>query len=102
MPTTESAAEDLQDAAALWSVGAVRGAAVVAAACDALVAGLDGPSLRRLAACFQHEADYDVPGILPTALEEFGLVYYPLGSRAGEEAAVRALACQHLVGMLTA
>lgn len=102
MPSTESSAEDLQDAAALWSVSAVRGTTVVAAACDALVAGLDSPALRRLAACFQHEADYDVPEILPMALDELGLVHYPLGSRAGEGAAVRALAYQHLVGKVTA
>ena len=85
-----------------WSASAVRGATVVAAACDALVAGLDGPSLRRLAACFQQEAEYDVPEILPAALDELGLVHYPPGSRAGEEAAVRALSYQHLVGTLTA
>lgn len=102
MPSVETAAEDLQDAAVLWSIGAIRAAAVVTAACDALVAGLDSPSLRRLAACFQNEADYDVPEILPAALDELGLVHYPLGSRAGEETAVRALAFRHVAGMLTA
>ena len=102
MPPSEFAADSLQDAAALWSIRAIRASAVVAAACDALIAGLDSPSLRALAACFHQEADYDVPEILPAALNELGLVYYPLESRAGEEAAARVLAFQHLAGTLTA
>ena len=102
MPPTNTAADSLQDAAALWSIGAIRASAVVTAACDALVAGLDTPSLRILAACFQHEADYDVPEILPAVLDELGLVHYPRGSRAGQEAVARLLARQHLAGALTA
>ena len=102
MPSTMSAAESLQDAAALWSISAIRASAVVTAACDALVAGLDTPSLRTLAACFKHEADYEVPEILPAALDELGLLYFPLESRAGEEAAARVLAFHHLTGTLTA
>jgi hypothetical protein len=102
VPSIEAAAEDLQDAAALWSISALRADAVVTAACDALVAGLDSPSLRTLAACFHNEADYEVPEILPTALEELGLVYYPPDSQAGQEAAARALAFRHLAGTMTA
>lgn len=102
MPSIETAAEALQDAATLWSISAVGAGAVVGAACDALVAGLDSPSLRALVACFRSEADYDVPEILPAALEELGLVYYPPESLAGQEAAARVLAFQHLAGTLTA
>jgi len=43
------AARRLQDTAALWSIGAATAAAAVSSACDALVAGLDTPSLRMLA-----------------------------------------------------
>lgn len=99
--TSEDAASDLQNAAVLWSIHAVNAATVVTAACRALVAGLDTPTLRRLAACFHSEADYDVPELLPAALNELGLIYYPPGSRAGQEAAARALALQHLSGALT-
>lgn len=46
----------------MGEVGAVD---VVSSACDALVAGLDSPALRMLAACTRREADYDVPDLLP-------------------------------------
>ncbi|TWF82650.1 hypothetical protein FHX73_14132 [Kitasatospora viridis] len=85
----------------LWSIGAAPAHEVVTAACDALVAGLDSPALLALASRTRGEADYEVPGILPAALEELGLTYYAPGSRAGEEAAVRALANQLLSGELT-
>ncbi|CAM5289831.1 hypothetical protein SAVIM338S_00281 [Streptomyces avidinii] len=65
MTSTEAAAIALRDRAALWSVGEVRAADVVDAACDALVAGLDTPRLRILAACTRAEADYDVRDLLP-------------------------------------
>lgn len=58
MTSTESAASNLQDHAALWSMGEIRASDVVSAACDALVAGLDSPGLRVLAACTRAEADY--------------------------------------------
>ncbi|GHG93905.1 hypothetical protein [Streptomyces rubradiris] len=101
MPSTESAARRLQDRAALWSVGEIRATDVVTAACDALVAGLDGPALRMLAACTRAEADHDVPGLLPPALDELGLTFPAVGSVAGQEAAVRALAARMLAGELT-
>ncbi|MGP4112288.1 hypothetical protein ACTWP5_15415 [Streptomyces sp. 4N509B] len=101
MPSTDSAARELQDRAVLWSMGEIRATEVVAGACDALVAGLDSPALRILAACTRAEADYDVPDLLPPALDELGLTFYPVGSVAGQEAAVRALAARMLAGELT-
>ncbi|HZG06117.1 MAG TPA: hypothetical protein VE546_21485 [Streptomyces sp.] len=101
MTSTESAAGDLQEHAALWSVGEIRAGDVVSAACDALVAGLDSPGLRALAACTRAEADYDVRELLPLALEELGLTFYPFGSDTGREAAARALARRMLAGELT-
>ena len=44
------------------------------AACEALVAELDTPGLRILAACTRAEADYDVHDLLPAALNELGRV----------------------------
>ncbi|MFH8582509.1 hypothetical protein [Streptomyces zaomyceticus] len=101
MTSTEAAAIALQDQAALWSMGEIRASAVVNAACDALVAGLDTPALRILAACTRAEADYDVPGLLPAALAELGLTFYPAASKVGQEAAARALARRMLAGELT-
>ncbi|MEU9161897.1 hypothetical protein AB0D29_16700 [Streptomyces sp. NPDC048424] len=100
MQSTEAAAGELQDRAALWSVGEIPAAEVVSAACDALVAGLDGPGLRVLAACTRAEADYDVHDLLPEALDELGLILHPAASEAGQEAAVRALARRMLAGEL--
>ncbi|MEU8527747.1 hypothetical protein AB0C77_19465 [Streptomyces sp. NPDC048629] len=102
MNTAESAAaRTLQDHAALWSMSEIRAHEVVGTACDALVAGLDSPALRILAACTRAEADHDVPDLLPPALDELGLTFYPVGSIAGQEAAVRALAARMLAGELT-
>ncbi|MCX4815621.1 hypothetical protein OG601_34000 [Streptomyces sp. NBC_01239] len=47
------------------------------------------------------EADYDVPDLLPPALDELGLTFHPAGSVAGQEAAARALAARMLAGELT-
>lgn len=102
MTSTESAASDLQDHAALWSIGEIPASDVVNAACDALVAGLDSPGLRILAACTRAEADYDVHELLPEALNELGLIFYPIASDAGQEAAARALARRMLADELTA
>lgn len=101
MTSTETAASALQDCAALWSIGEIRASDVVDAACDALVAGLDTPGLRILAACTHAEADYDVHDLLPQALNELGLTFYPVGSGAGQEAVPRALARRMLAGELT-
>ncbi|MFF5516978.1 hypothetical protein [Streptomyces coeruleorubidus] len=101
MTSTEAAAIALQDHAALWSVGEIRACDVVHAACDALVAGLDTPGLRILAACTSAEADYDVQELLPVALDELGLTFHPATSDAGREDAARALARRLLAGELT-
>ncbi|WP_245791791.1 hypothetical protein [Actinacidiphila rubida] len=101
MTSAEAAAIALQDRAALWSMGEIRASEVVDAACAALVAELDTPGLRILAACTRAEADYDVHDLLPAALAELGLTFYPIGSQAGQEAAARALARHMLAGELT-
>ncbi|MFJ7985915.1 hypothetical protein [Streptomyces sp. NPDC096351] len=101
MTSTEAAAIALHDCAALWSAGEVRAADVVTVACDALVAGLDTPGLRMLAACTRGEADYDIHDLLPPALAELGLTFHALGAGSGREAAVQALARRMLAGELT-
>jgi hypothetical protein len=97
----EAAADDLHDLAALWSVGEVRAHDVVEAACAALVAGLDSPALRALAGCTRTEAEYEVPGLLPAALDELGLVFHHRDDADGREAVVRMLARGLLAGRLT-
>jgi hypothetical protein len=97
----DQATGTLQDTAALWSIDAVSPQAVVRCACDALIAGLDSPSLRILAGLTRAEADYHMPDILPAALAELGLDFYPRDTRGGQEAAARALAAQAVSGSLT-
>ncbi|MGW4631020.1 hypothetical protein ACWEMU_33880, partial [Streptomyces rubiginosohelvolus] len=84
MTSTEAAAIALQDNAALWSAGEISASEVVDAACDALVAGLDTPALRILAARTRAEADYDVYDLLPPALEELGLTFHPAAGEAAQ------------------
>ncbi|MGG7612538.1 hypothetical protein ACQ5JZ_24570 [Streptomyces sp. ZG43] len=76
-------------------------ACLVGAACDALVAGLDSPTPRRLADLTRAEAAYDVRELLPGALDELGLVRPPPGSTAGQEAAARVLCRRLLQGELS-
>ena len=74
---------------------------VVRCACDALIAGLDSPSLRLLAGLTRGEADYYVPDVLPATLAELGLDFHPRDSRGAQEPALRALAAQAGSGSLT-
>ncbi|WP_432187501.1 hypothetical protein [Streptomyces sp. Tue6028] len=104
MSSIETAARNLQDTTALWSIGAARAIEVVSAACNALDAGLDSPTLQTLALlglCTPGEADDVVPDILPAVFEELGLPFCPVGSVAAQEVAARALAARILAGELT-
>ncbi|WP_097322941.1 hypothetical protein [Paractinoplanes atraurantiacus] len=94
------AADRARDAAALWSVGYVTSAELVEAACDLLVTGHDGTTLAMLAGVRSRDADMEVPELLEAALSDVGLVYYPPGSRAGAEAAVKTLARRVLTGAM--
>ncbi|MFC4148012.1 hypothetical protein ACFO0M_17290 [Micromonospora mangrovi] len=93
----------LQDAAVLWSVGEATPADVVKAACDCLVAGVDGPSLRILAGISSAPgSDSDeLRRWLGDALSELSLTYYREGSRAGEDEAVRIMARRLLAQAIT-
>lgn len=75
-------------------MGEIRATDLVTAACNALAVGLDSPARWILAACIHAEADYEVPGLLPPALDELSPTFYPAGSVAGQEAAARALAAR--------
>ncbi|SCG66474.1 hypothetical protein [Micromonospora humi] len=93
----------LQETAALWSTGPGTAAQVIEAACDCLVAGVDGPTLRILAgaSCARGEESDELRRWLEGALTELSLTYYPQGSREGEEAAVRIMARRALAGEIT-
>ncbi|SDK63014.1 hypothetical protein SAMN04487820_11082 [Actinopolyspora mzabensis] len=102
MSSPDTAATVLQENAALWSAREIHAEELVRVACDALLADLDSPTLRVLAACTRAEAGESVPALLPAALDELGLVFYPLDSEAGRVAVARILAQRVLAGELTA
>lgn len=83
---------DLQNAAVLWSIGSATVAEVVDAACLCLVAGVDTPVLRILAGVSPTETEGELLRWLEPAFDELGLIFYPKDSRAGQEAALRAMA----------
>lgn len=86
------AAEALQDAAALWSVGRCAEAEITGCARLARKAGFDGPRLRELGRVGPMAAPGEAARLLPPALEELGLNYYEPGSPAGNRAAALVLA----------
>lgn len=95
------AAAKLEQAAALWSLDPSHAVDVIVAACDALVAGLDTPSLRMLAAVSVRGlrgSGHEIAEVLQAALEELGIDYPPPGSVVSREAAVRAMAARLLNG----
>ncbi|MFI5832279.1 hypothetical protein ACIA5A_01195 [Micromonospora sp. NPDC051300] len=102
MPT-HVALTRLQEAAVLWSTGPGTAAQVIEAACDCLVAGVDSPTLRILAgaSCAKGSESDELRRWLEDALAELSLTYYPQGSRAGEEAAVRLMARRAVAGEIT-
>lgn len=94
----------LQEAAVLWSVGSGTPAEVIEAACDCLLAGVDEPTLRILAgisAVPSGESD-ELRRWLGDALAELSLIFFPEGSRAGADEAVRIMARRLLDRTITA
>jgi hypothetical protein len=90
----------MRDAVALWYVDQGSAADIVRAACDLLVAGLDGPGLCMLAAVSIRHADENVPRRLEAALQDVGLEYHPKSAAAANEAALKAMASRVLSGVL--
>jgi hypothetical protein len=98
--TSPTAIDELYVQAVLWLVDERGLEPVVRAACDALVAGLDGAELQSLAALSVHSSSYDseVDQTVRAALAEQGRPLPPRGSDEATEAAVRAMAREALRG----
>ncbi|MFE9655467.1 hypothetical protein [Micromonospora sp. NPDC006431] len=93
----------LQEAATLWSVGSAPATDVIDAACACLAAGADTPTLRILAGVSPvkgSESD-ELRRWLPGALTELSQAYYRVGSREGEEEALRVMARRLLAKSIT-
>ncbi|MDC7122861.1 hypothetical protein OMK64_15100 [Cellulomonas fimi] len=98
-----TAAQALFDAVALWEIRSPRAAdEVIAAAVDALVAGVDSPSLRELAGV-PASADYwTLRPLVEATLGELRIPYPGPGREDLEIAATRVMCARLLEGSLTA
>jgi len=85
----------------LWSLDAIPSEAIVDAATNALVAGLDSQSLRVLAGTLPAAAAVEVPELLPRAMGELGLAF-ARGGTDGQLPAARALARELTTGAVSA
>lgn len=90
--------EEFRDTVALWLVSQKSAGDVVLAACDLLVAGIDGPAVSRLAAASVRDG-FDLH-VLEDALRELGLEHHDHGTAAAKEAGLRAMAGRTLAGRL--
>jgi hypothetical protein len=86
----------------LWSLDAIPSEAIVDAATNALVAGLDSQSLRVLAGTLPAAAAVEVPELLPRAMRELGLPFFARGGTDGQLPAARALARELTAGAVSA
>ena len=88
-------------AAARWRADAGPAHAVVDAAVEALVAGVDSPSFVRLAGLTRAEADQEVRDLLPDALAELGFPLLGYDDPGNQVLGAAAIAEEYLLGRLT-
>ena len=99
----EDATEQLFDSVALWEVRSTFGAdEVISAAVDALVAGLDSPSLRELAGVSASEDYWTLRPLVEATLDELNVSYPGPGGDETQMAAARVMCKRLLEGSLTA
>jgi hypothetical protein len=98
----QTAREALRDAVALWEVRTTFGPdALIAAAGDALVAGVDSPTLRELAGASARDDYWTLRPLVEGALEELSIPLPAPGSDEIQIAATRVMAKRVINGALT-
>ena len=101
--TEGATTEALYDAVALWEVRSTFGAdEVISAAVDALVAGVDSPSLRELAGLSAQDSYWTLRPLVEGTLEELNISYPGPSSDDVQIAAARVMCKRLLGGGLTA
>lgn len=90
----------LRDKALLWSLGFASAADVVSAACDVISAGEGGMAMAMLAGVHHRWADEEAPELMPDALAEVGMPFFPRGSQAAKGAGLAQMAGRVLAGEL--
>lgn len=86
---------------ALWHVNDATSADVVLAACELVVAGVDGPAVGALAGASLKHAWEEVPPLMEDALRELGLDHHEHSSDGGREEGLRLMARRTLAGEMT-
>lgn len=97
----EIALANARDVLALWYVDRRGDGDLIRPACDLLVAGFDGDSLRRLAAASIRHPGGEVEEVLADAWAEVGIPVHPRESDAAAQAALTAMAAEFLRGSMT-
>lgn len=93
----------LLDEAALWALtSAASPHDLIRAACDALVVGVDSPSLRELAGLSDRDSWWTVQPLVEAALDELGLKYPGPDPEEIQLAAAQAMCARLLDGRITA
>ncbi|GAA4534161.1 hypothetical protein GCM10023192_28660 [Amycolatopsis samaneae] len=90
----------LRETVARWYADQVSAGDIVFAACDLLVAGIDGPAVVAVAAVDVSAADEKVPELVEELLRETGFAVPGRGSDTADEHALRVLAALTAAGAL--
>lgn len=94
----------MRDAVALWQAGGANAAGIIHAACDLLVAGVDGPAVGMLAAVSIKSVrvdSYEIEELLESVMSELDLPYHPRETAAAQESALRIMATRTLEGLMS-
>ena len=84
--------EEFRDVVALWHVDEARDTDVVVAACELVVAGVDGPAVSTLAGASLKHAWEEMPPLLGDALAELGLDHHEHHTDGGRTEGLRLMA----------
>ncbi|RDI30815.1 hypothetical protein [Lentzea flaviverrucosa] len=93
--------EEFRDVVALWHVNEARDTEVVLAACELVVAGVDGPAVSMLAGASLKHAGEEVPPLLGDAMRELGLQHHEHRTDGGKEQGLRLMARRTVAGEMS-
>ncbi|HEX8870392.1 MAG TPA: hypothetical protein VF821_32305 [Lentzea sp.] len=93
--------EEFRDVVALWHLGERSDGDVVLAACDLLMAGIDGPAVSALAGVSLRRPWDEIQPLLGDALAELGLEHHDHNTDEGKALGLRLMARRTLVGEMS-
>ena len=93
--------EEFRDLVASWHADEITDGDVVLAACDLVVAGIDGPAVSTLAGASLRHSWEEMPPLLGDALRELGLEHHEHGTDGGKIEGLRLMARRTLAGRMS-